>query len=122
MKSIYCRNCAEQTDHRVKMGGNVCNTCDSTNDSVYLVREHDGKDFLTSDFRWIRWNEDKTFKEWCDNIEIGCSLILPPYRHNFLWITTKVTEILEENDGYIKFNTENSVYTLYYATYIKEVS
>jgi hypothetical protein len=32
---------------------------------------------------------------------------------NYTWLTTDVTEILAEEDTYIKFKTKNSTYELY---------
>jgi len=32
---------------------------------------------------------------------------------SFTWLTTSITEILENQDGYIKFKTQNSNYELW---------
>jgi len=37
---------------------------------------------------------------------------MSPFNQFFTWQTTPITEIVEEKDDYIKFNTQNSVYTL----------
>lgn len=72
----------------------------------------------------ISWNEDGTFKEVADHKPVvGCSLLVGSvtarsYSSQDYWLTTKVTEILEEvidSDGHIekiRFKTENSVYEL----------
>ena len=71
----------------------------------------------------IAWNEDGTFKEVVGNYPVvGCSMKVGSitarsYSNRDWWLTTEVTEILEEKieDGllYIKFKTKNSVYELW---------
>lgn len=70
----------------------------------------------------IAWNEDGTFKEIIDSIPtVGCSFLVGSvtarsFSSQDFWLTTKVTEILEEkrddkgNLEYIRFKTENSEY------------
>jgi hypothetical protein len=72
----------------------------------------------------ISWNEDRTYKEVVDSIPVvGCSLLVGSvtarsYSAQDYWLTTVVTEILEDRrseDGMIeliRFKTENSVYEL----------
>lgn len=72
----------------------------------------------------ISWSEDGSFKEVVDSKpKVGCSLLVGSitartYSNQDYWLTTKVTEILEEKkdaDGFyesIKFKTENSIYEL----------
>lgn len=48
---------------------------------------------------------------------IGCSLLVGSvtarsYSRQDYWLTTAVTEIIEENDSYILFRTGNSTYKL----------
>jgi len=38
---------------------------------------------------------------------------MSPFNHHFTWQTTLVTEIIEQKEDYIKFNTENSSYELF---------
>jgi hypothetical protein len=72
----------------------------------------------------IAWNEDRTYKEVVDSVPVvGCSLLVGSvtarsYSAQDYWLTTVVTEILEDRrseDGMIeliRFKTENSVYEL----------
>ncbi len=72
----------------------------------------------------IAWNEDRTFKEVVDSKPVvGCSLLVGSvtarsYSAQDYWLTTVVTEILEEErdeKGYLKFvrfKTKNSEYLL----------
>lgn len=72
----------------------------------------------------IAWNEDGSFKEVVDSKPVvGCSLLVGSvtartYSSQDYWLTTKVTEILEERrdeKGYlefVKFRTENSLYEI----------
>ena len=66
----------------------------------------------------IAWNEDRTFKEIVANVPtVGCSLLVGSvtarsYSDQDYWLTTVVTEILEESKLGYKFKTENSIYEL----------
>ena len=72
----------------------------------------------------ISWNEDRTFKEIVDSKPVvGCSLLVGSvtartYSAQDYWLTTVVTEIIEERkneDGYlefVRFKTSNSEYIL----------
>lgn len=78
-----------------------------------LVRERDGLTHYGREMGWIEWGEDSRFKQKHDEPTVGRSCILDPHRISFTWLTTQVTEIVEQKDDYIKFNTENSVYELW---------
>ena len=78
-----------------------------------LVRERDGLTHHARQIGWIGFNEDSTFKEKYDEPAIGRSLMLDPHRFSFTWLTTSVTEIVEQRDDYIKFKTRNSNYELW---------
>ncbi len=78
-----------------------------------LVRERDGLSNVGHKAGWIEWNEDGTFKELHDEPAVGRSLILDPQRMSYTWMTTTVTEILEQKENYIKFATTNSLYELW---------
>jgi hypothetical protein len=78
-----------------------------------LVRERDGLTNQSKDIMWIEWNEDGTFKEKHDTFATGRSLLMSPFNQFFTWQTTPITEIVEEQDDYIKFNTQNSNYELW---------
>jgi len=72
----------------------------------------------------IEWNENGSFKGIIgDKPIVGCSLLVGSvtarsYSDQDYWLTTPVTEILEEKfteDGYlelVKFKTKNSLYEL----------
>jgi hypothetical protein len=78
-----------------------------------LVRESDGLTNYGREMGWIEWGDDSRFKEKHDEPAIGRSCILDPHRISFTWLTTSVTEIVEQQEDYIKFNTRNSVYELF---------
>jgi hypothetical protein len=78
-----------------------------------LVRERDGLTHYSSRIGWIEWNEDSRFKEKHEGPAIGRSLMLDPHRMSYTWLTTIVTEIIEESPDYIKFKTSNSIYELH---------
>ena len=77
-----------------------------------LVRERDGLTKHSVDVIWIEFNENGTFEAKYDEPAVGRSLIMSPFNQFFTWQTTPITEIVEEKDDYIKFKTQNSVYTL----------
>jgi hypothetical protein len=83
-----------------------------TKDYKYiLTRLNDGLVKRGDIIKYVEWNEDATSKELHDDIQIGRSLLLDP-RISFTWLTTVITEIVEQKDNYIKFKTENSLYEL----------
>jgi hypothetical protein len=79
-----------------------------------LIRERDGLIKVGNYIDWISWKEDGKFKEKHDKPAIGRSLVIDGRQSmNYTWLTTDVTEILAEEDNYIKFKTKNSTYELY---------
>ena len=86
----------------------------NANAKYKLVRERDGLTKYGREMGWIEWGEDGRFKEKHDKPAVGLSCILDPHRMSFTWLTTSVTEIVEQQDKYIKFNTRNSVYELFH--------
>ena len=78
-----------------------------------LVRERDGLTHYGSKFRWIEWNEERRYRDDHEQIAIGRSLMLDPHRMSYTWLTTMVTEIIEDRPDYIKFKTRNSTYELF---------
>jgi hypothetical protein len=85
---------------------------DIVQETYVLVREGDGLTIKGSKIGWVAWNEDSTFKDISDEIEIGRSLLVDPHRLSYTWLTTIITEILDTKENYIKFRTSNSVYKL----------
>ena len=85
----------------------------NANAKYKLVRERDGLTHYGREMGWIEWGEDSRFKEKYDEPAVGRSCILDPHRISFTWLTTSITEIVEEREDYIKFNTRNSVYELW---------
>ena len=78
-----------------------------------LVRERDGITKQSERILWLEWNEDRSFKAKHDEPAIDRSLIMSPFNDFFTWQTTPITEILEQQEGYLKFKTKNSVYELF---------
>ena len=77
-----------------------------------LARHNDGKIIHGVIIGWVEWNDDRTFKELLMNPEVGLSLILDPHRWEYTWLTTQVTEIIEQGDNHLLFKTKNSKYEL----------
>ena len=78
-----------------------------------LVRERDGLTHYGREMGWIEWGYNGRFSELHKEPQIGLSCILDPHRISFTWLTTSVTEILENQDDYVKFKTQNSNYELW---------
>jgi hypothetical protein len=85
---------------------------DIVEETYVLVREGDGLTIKGNKIGWVSWNENNTFKDIFDEIEIGRSLLVDPHRLSYTWLTTIITEILDTKQNYIKFKTSNSIYEL----------
>ena len=90
-----------------------------------LRRVSDGEGYHGSLVESIAWNEDGTFKEVTgskptvgESMKVG-TMTAGTYSTRDWWMTTEVTEILEERKNeegkyeYVKFKTENSIYELF---------
>lgn len=81
-----------------------------------ITRVTDGKGDMGGLSQAIKWNENGTFKEVIsERPTIGCSMLVGSvtarsYSDQDYWLTTEITEILEESDDYVKFKTKNSEY------------
>jgi hypothetical protein len=78
-----------------------------------LVRERDGLTNQSKDIKWLEWNEEGRHKADHKEPAVGRALLMSPFNDFFTWMTTDVTEIVEERDDYIKFKTRNSNYELW---------
>ena len=78
-----------------------------------LVRERDGLTHYGREMGWIEWGYNGRFSELHKEPKISLSCILDPHRISFTWLTTSITEILENQDDYVKFRTQNSNYELW---------
>jgi len=78
-----------------------------------LVRKRDGLTKTSVGVKWLEFNEDGMYKADFIDIAVGRSLLMSPFGPSFTWQTTSVTEIVEQREDYIKFNTENSSYELF---------
>jgi len=78
-----------------------------------MIREHDGLTNQSKEVMWLEFNEEGRFKSKHDKPAVGRSLLMSPFSQFFTWQTTPITEIVEEQDDYIKFKTKNSNYELW---------
>lgn len=78
-----------------------------------LIRERDALTIGANNIAWIEFNEDGRGKASHNEPAIDRSLMLEP-SISYKWMTTTVTEIVEQSEGYIKFKTLNSTYELNY--------
>jgi len=82
-----------------------------------LVRERDGLTNQSKDIKWLEWNEEGKVREDHNEPAIGRSLLMSPFNDFFTWMTTDITEIVEEREDYINFKTRNSNYELWKLKY-----
>jgi hypothetical protein len=78
-----------------------------------LVRERDGLTNQSKDIKWLEWNEEGKYKTDHKEPAVGRALLMSPFNDFFTWMTTDVTEILENQEDYVKFRTRNSNYELW---------
>ena len=78
-----------------------------------LVRGRDQLTKTSVGVKWLEFDEDGRYKADFEDIAVGRSLLMSPFGPSFTWQTTLVTEIVEQREDYIKFNTENSSYELF---------
>ena len=78
-----------------------------------LVREQDGLTNQSKSIMWLEWNDEGRFKAEHNQPAIGRSLLMSPFNQFFTWQTTAITEIIEQQEGYLKFKTRNSIYELF---------
>lgn len=95
----------------------------------HLRRTRDGEGESGGRSEAIEWNEDGTFKRiYCYTPTLGCSMLVGSmsarsYSVQDYWLTTTVTEILEEINSddvhYVRFKTGNSEYEWWNGVYPK---
>jgi hypothetical protein len=78
-----------------------------------LVRERDGLTKQSAEVMWLEFNEMGCFKAKHNEPGIGRSLIMSPFNSFFTWQTTPITDIQEQREDYICFDTQNSRYELF---------
>jgi hypothetical protein len=78
-----------------------------------LIRLRDNLTKTSLNVKWLEFDEKGKYKAEFPDVAVGRSLLMSPFNKFFTWQTTLVTEIVEQRDDYIKFNTENSVYELF---------
>ena len=129
---IYCNSCEKATQHRKKLYDNVCNKCDTCNYPVFLKRIGDGRSNIGKKAIWIEWDKSGRGKGAHQDPQLGFSLCLDlrvikpaeelgltdfPVGTTWGWMTTEVTEILEDKQSkeyrVVKFKTKNSEYVLH---------
>jgi hypothetical protein len=78
-----------------------------------LVRERDGLVNQSKEIKWLEWNEEGRYRADHKEPAVGRALLMSPFNDYFTWMTTDITEIVEERDDYVKFKTRNSNYELW---------
>lgn len=78
-----------------------------------LIRLNDGLVKRGYKLNFIEWHEDGTYKKNYLEPKVGLSCILNGDRMSFTWMTTVITEITAQEEKFIKFRTQNSIYELH---------
>lgn len=78
-----------------------------------LVRTNDGLTKQGQAVKYVEWEGGigSKAKELHSEPAVGRSLVLDP-GYSYSWLTTAITEIVEQRENYIKFKTQNSDYEL----------
>jgi hypothetical protein len=77
-----------------------------------LARHDDGKIIHGVNIGWVEWSENGWFEHLHDEPKVGFSLMVDPHFFSHTWLTTQVTEIIEQSDNHLLFKTKNSKYEL----------
>lgn len=72
-----------------------------------ITRIEDKKTWEVTHYKFVVFKNSRG-KELINSPEIGTSLMLPPFSPSYLWLTSPITEIIDEHN----FKTENSEYKI----------
>lgn len=117
---LYCFDCRKITKHNPKLsalmdGCMVCDECSRMNAFCTLTKVGDDSFIKTSkSIKWVEFNDNGSANELHTEPKIGYSLIMSPFNYSYTWLTTVITDIIEDKENYVHFKTENSEYILYY--------
>jgi hypothetical protein len=123
---IYCKYCNKITKHHEKglrTPVTVCNKCSGTNMPITLIKSNGEKHFGTQ-VKFVEWSAEELgsrAKQLHDEPQVEYSCIIDPqYAYQYTWLTTPITEIIEDKTEKdirtITFKTKNSDYTLHICT------
>lgn len=73
-----------------------------------IIRSEDSKTFEVESYKFVVFDENGRGKEMIENPKAGTSLILPPFTPEYLWLTSPITEVIDEHT----FKTLNSTYKI----------
>ncbi len=119
MSKQYCVDCKDFKEHIPKLsaimsGHLVCDNCHVMNGFCTLIKPNDSNFRKgSSNVLWIEWDENQRGKATHQEPKVGYSLLMSPFNDFFTWQTTPITELIEYNDSFVHFKTENSEYKLY---------
>jgi hypothetical protein len=77
-----------------------------------LTRKRDGKVVKGNDVIYVEFGEDGRYANYSREFKVGTNLVVDFKVGNFKWMTTKITNILEQTENYVIFVTLNSEYKL----------
>jgi hypothetical protein len=117
-KKVFCLDCLKYTKHIQKLsavlsGNLVCDVCRRMNNPYQLTKPEDESFYKGSmDVKWIEYDEQGRYKGDFNEPGIGRSLLMSPFNDSFTWLTTIITEVIEETNEYILFKTQKTLYKL----------
>jgi hypothetical protein len=111
--AMLCNNCTVIISTGPETEQLYCEECNPDKSKYKLIREHDSLCKYSKEVKWISWTPEGSFDKFNQEAKTETSLIMSPFNVHYTWITTTVTEIVEQREDYIKFKTSNSVYELF---------
>ena len=78
-----------------------------------LVRKNDGLIKTSEDVCYLSYYKDGRFKGRHRAPKKGRVLWMSPFKMSFTWMTTEITEVIEQRVDYVHFKTINSEYELF---------
>ena len=111
---INCVDCGELTEHKQKLSAlksssEVCGVCSRMNPINVLKKVNSTFEKKCDKYFWIDGDS------LLEDVEVGCTLLLGPMTKQFIWLTTKITKVIEKRPGYVRFDTNNTKYEFYYS-------
>lgn len=73
-----------------------------------VIRLEDGREFITESYKFIIWDENGKGQSSVEKPVEGSSLVLAPFTVFYQWLTSPITEVVDEYN----FKTKNSNYKI----------
>lgn len=80
----------------------------------YELTKHDNPLFSKTSkaVKYVKWDSHSRSAIYHEEPILGYSLYMSPFNSHFTWRTTKIVEIIRQEEGLLEFKTYNSHYLL----------